>query len=677
VVSVLRGFLRVLVVWLGLASSVTAHAQAALIPVEDFFRKPVLSRPQLSPSGDRVGMLMPGPDGRMVLAVADVRTPQRRVGIARFDDADIGGFAWVNDKRLVFTAIDLQSPLAEQWGGGLYAVDVDGNEFMHLIARSYFISEGVFGGVANRPLRSDHVLRSVLPGQGDDVLIERRSQTRHDDRMSTPMLLNTRTRATRRLLAEVPENAVAWVYDRQGKPAAVTTVTNDGLARTLWRQADERWVEIARTNAYNPESGSITPLAVDKQRGLWVTANRGDAAGTQGLFSFDVVKRAVADKPLLALDGFDFTVGGFNNSSRLVFDADTQELLGVRYESDAPDTAWLDERMRDLQKHVDALLPGTVNRIRCERCTQAQRLIVTAASDRQSAIHFLLDPAKQGRDSLTLLGAERPWLDTARLATTEFERFAARDGLSIPAYVTKPRTGKGPWPTVVLVHGGPWVRGGHWLFNEDRQFLASRGYLVVEPEFRGSRGYGFNHFKAGWKQWGLAMQDDVTDAARWAVAKGWADEKRIAIAGGSYGGYAAMMGLVKEPELFRAGINWVGVTDIDLNYSIDWSDFSNEWKLYGMPRLVGDREKDRAQLDRTSPLKRAAEIRSPVLMAYGSEDRRVPLPHGEKMRDALRSAGKVEVEWVVYDQEGHGFLLPKNNVDFWNRVERFLAKHLQ
>ena len=263
------------------------------------------------------------------------------------------------------------------------------------------------------------------------------------------------------------------------------------------------------------------------------------------------------------------------------------------------------------------------------------------------------------------------------MAEQDLLRIKSRDGLEFPVYVTKPH-GKGPWPAVVLVHGGPYVRGTTWGWHPDSQFLASRGYLVVEPEYRGSTGYGDRLFRAGLKQWGLKMQDDITDATRWAVAQGLADPKRLVIAGASYGGYATMMGLVKEPDLYRAGINWVGVTDIDLMYSIDWSDFDGSvWQRYGMPRLVGDRGADKAQLEATSPLKRAAEITKPVLMAYGTKDFRVPLPHGTKMRDALKAAGKVEVEWVEYEEEGHGWLLEKNNVDFWGRVERFLAKHVR
>ena len=201
---------------------------------------------------------------------------------------------------------------------------------------------------------------------------------------------------------------------------------------------------------------------------------------------------------------------------------------------------------------------------------------------------------------------------------------------------------------------------------------------MIQPEFRGSQGYGDKLFKAGWRQWGLSMQDDVTDATRWAIAQGMADPRRIAIAGGSYGGYATMMGLVKEPELYRAGMNWVGVTDIGLMYEIGWSDFMGEkWMRYGMPKMIGDPVKDAAQLSATSPLQQAARIKQPVLMAYGELDFRVPLPHGVKMRDALLKAGNNNVEWVEYEGEGHGWMLLKNRIDFYTRIENFLAKNLK
>jgi dipeptidyl aminopeptidase/acylaminoacyl peptidase len=255
--------------------------------------------------------------------------------------------------------------------------------------------------------------------------------------------------------------------------------------------------------------------------------------------------------------------------------------------------------------------------------------------------------------------------------------YAARDGLQIPAYLTLPQGKSGKnLPLVVLVHDGPYFRGATWGWDPRVQFLASRGYAVLQPEFRGSAGFGFKHFQAGWKQWGLAMQDDIADGARWAIAQGIADPKRICIAGASYGGYATLMGLAKDPDLFRCGVEWVGVTDINLMFKSDWrNDLSEEWKQYGMPVLIGDPVKDAQQIKDTSPVNLASRIRQPLLMAYGGVDRRVPIAHGQNLRDALRPYND-KVEWIEYGEEGHGWRLVKNRLDFWTRVEKFLDANI-
>jgi dipeptidyl aminopeptidase/acylaminoacyl peptidase len=256
--------------------------------------------------------------------------------------------------------------------------------------------------------------------------------------------------------------------------------------------------------------------------------------------------------------------------------------------------------------------------------------------------------------------------------------YDARDGLRIPAWLTLPRSGGKKLPLVVLVHGGPWVRGGEWEWDPEAQFLASRGYAVLEPEFRGSSGFGSTLYRAGWKQWGLKMQDDITDGTRWAIDNGYADPKRICIAGASYGGYATLMGLIKEPKLYQCGVEWVGVSDINLMYNGSWfysSDITDDFKRYGMPTLIGDQQKDAEQLKATSPLLRASEVRQPLLMAYGGADTRVPLPHGTKFYKAVKQTNP-SVEWIEYEDEGHGWRAPQNRIDFWGRVEKFLSKHI-
>jgi dipeptidyl aminopeptidase/acylaminoacyl peptidase len=174
------------------------------------------------------------------------------------------------------------------------------------------------------------------------------------------------------------------------------------------------------------------------------------------------------------------------------------------------------------------------------------------------------------------------------------------------------------------------------------------------------------------------MQHDVADGARWAIAQGIADPKRICIAGASYGGYATLMGLVNDPDLYKCGVNWVGVTDINLMYTGTWfgeSDASTDWKEYGMPELIGDPVKDAAQLKATSPIEQAARIKQPILLAYGGSDRRVPISHGRKFYDAVKATNR-NVQWVEYPEEGHGWHLEKNRIDFWTRVEKFLDKNI-
>lgn len=656
---------------LTLAPGVQAAKPAgATINVRDFFRSPAAASPKLSPSGQKIAMLIPGEQGRMTLGVADISTPTRFVGIARFSDADIANFGWVNDKRLYFSAVDLQSPVGDQVAPGLFAVDVDGSDFTKLIRRR---SDVRTMGASDRNLLPEwNLFHSAANDGSDDVFISRHDVFSGSEEARTAILrLDTRTRAVRNITpVGSPEKVMQWLLDRRGEPRVAVTNDSGTKGRVLWRTpSNNEWTVVSRFDVYEPKPDSWTPLAIDSSEQLYVSAiEPSTMAGAQTSAVFRLMPKpdAPLDKPLLSLKGYDF-------EGKVLIDAGTGKTLGIRYLTDAIGVAWFDPDMKAVQQDVDKQLDGTVNYLTCDYCSQARHLIVTAYSDRQSPVHFLYERATR---KLQLLAASRPWLDSARMAEQDFVRVKARDGQEFPVLVTRPQ-GKGPWPTVVLVHGGPFVRGEQWGFDPDAQFLASRGYLVVQPEFRGSTGYGHTLFKAGWKQWGLTMQDDVTDATRWAIQQGLADPKRVAIAGASYGGYATMMGLAKEPELYKAGINWVGVTDISMMYDVGWSDFmGGKWMRYGMPKMIGDPEGDATQLRATSPLRQAARIKQPVLMAYGSEDLRVPLPHGVKMRDALQAAGNKDVEWRVYEGEGHGWMLEENKIDFWTRVEKFLARHL-
>ncbi|MGM9481955.1 alpha/beta hydrolase family protein [Roseateles sp. NT4] len=629
-------------------------------PISAFFKRPAARAPKLSPSGRYLAIQAAGKDDRIWLAVLDLQNLQAPKFIAGFNDADISTHHWIGEDRLVFDISDSPDGTTRVYGQGLWGVDRDGSNLRPLIRTgSRLLTNATL--INDRRLDANWVLHSVPPTlDGTEVIVLRRR--RYGEREATGVQLarlDTKTGLSRTLSEGIPDHTIHWLLDWRGQPRILET-QNQGRSRLFRRDEAGRW-----QFWYDDD-----PEARKRPFPTWLGPD-GLMLGEQGYGGYDTVFRLDPDsgradgEPLISTPGYDFT-------GRVITEPGSGRLLGVRFETDAPGTVWLDKTMQARQADIDARLPGSVNLIECLRCLEASHLVVTALSDKRPPLYYLYKPADK---ELQPLAGTRADLPPAAMGQRDYHRIRARDGLELPVLVTQPAGGvKAATPTVVLVHGGPYVRGTHWAWSSHAQFLASRGYLVLEPEFRGSTGYGFKHFQAGWKQWGLAMQDDIADTLAWAVKQGWADPKRACIMGASYGGYAALMGAVTQGDLFKCAINWVGVTDIGLLSSINWSDMSDEWKDYGMKRLVADPDTDAAQMRKTSPLARASEIRIPLLMAYGGEDYRVPLKHGTDMKAALRA--DQPLEWVVYADEGHGWFNLKTNEDFWGRVERFLGRHI-
>ena len=430
------------------------------------------------------------------------------------------------------------------------------------------------------------------------------------------------------------------------------------------RQADGTWVERARFDSYALGGADlyVHSIAVDGQ--AYATQAGTDAARSRGFYRLDLETGKTDAHPLLDAPGFDL-------NPELIANHRTHKVIGAHIRTDADSTVWFDPEYKALQDKVDALLPGLVNRIDVAECGCAQRVLVTSSSDRQPPMYFLFD---RTGGTLTPIGSARPQIQARQMAMTDFYRIKTRDGLEIPVWVTKPH-GKGPFPAVVLVHGGPWVRGWDWEWEPESQFLAAHGYVVIRPEFRGSTGYGGKLFEAGFKQWGLKMQDDIADATRWASAQGLADAKRTCIAGASYGGYATLMGLVRNGDLYQCGVAWSAVTDINLMFDITWSDFAMQYKKFGMPALVGDQDKDAEQFKLTSPIAQAAHINRPLLLAHGGVDQRVPIDHAIKLKRVLESRG-APLTWIEYADEGHGWYKPANRIDFYDRMVKFLGANI-
>ena len=431
-----------------------------------------------------------------------------------------------------------------------------------------------------------------------------------------------------------------------------------------WRDTkDAPWRSLAKFPSLRQ---GFVPDFVDTGGKLYVVSQSGSR--TSVLKRFDFTDNKVEDASLVSTPGFDF--GG-----QVLSDVATGRPLGVRVETDAESTIWFDPRMKALQKIADDRFPGRINRLSCTRCDGDAVVLNFSYSDQDPGSYWIYRTSASVWEPV---GKVRPDIDPRTMATLDFQRIKARDGEDLPVWVTQTKLAKGapPPPAVILVHGGPWVRGTYWHWNPEAQFLASRGYVVIEAEYRGSTGFGDSHFRKGFKAWGTTMQDDVADAVQWAAGKGLIDGKRVCIAGASYGGYAVLMGLIRHPESYRCGVAWVAVTDPRLRYVEDTaSDSSNEVRSYSLPTLVGDPVQDAELLKAATPVARAAEIRAPVLMAFGREDRRVPLENGTLIRQAMKDAGH-DPEYVVYDGEGHGWLKTANEVDWWTRVERFLDKNL-
>ncbi|WP_343728399.1 prolyl oligopeptidase family serine peptidase [Duganella sp.] len=657
-----------------LAASLTSLAARAAEPppASAFFENSRFGDPQLSPSGRYLATRVSMPGERDRLSVINLADMSVKVA-ASFGDADIAYFEWVNDNRLVFNSTDRRISYSDdRLAPGLFAVNRDGSGFRQLTRTSYREGDQADTGslLKDRMLDWNHFLLGQ-PGRqdSDEVYIVRDQYNASYTEITNHVLLRLNTVTGRTVTANSPGRASSWLLDQQGEPRLA--INDLGKRHEVYLRNGDTWNKLLDSEAYG--SSSFHPVGFGPDGTLYVAARRN--SDKTALYRYDLARQQTAAEPLVGMDDYDFLpdMGGADEDSLVVRD---NKLVGVRYSADVQGVAWLDAKGKALQDKVDQLLPGLVNLITLPRRPEVPWVLVTSYSDVQPLVYLIYNT---DTGKLAKIGGNHQAIRPEQMGRQELVRYKARDGLNIPTLITYPRgAAKKNLPLVLLVHGGPYVHGSDWGWNADAQFLASRGYMVMEPAYRGSTGYGWRHFHSGWKQWGLKMQDDIADGARWAIAQGLADGKRVCIAGASYGGYATLMGLVNDPELYKCGVNWAGVTDIKLMYTGAWSavsDLSDRWKALGMPLLVGDLQKDAAQLDATSPLVQAARIRQPLLMAYGGDDRRVPLYHGEKFLAAVKAVNP-NVEWIVYEKEGHGWRLPENRIDFWTRVEKFLDKQI-
>lgn len=639
---------------LGAAISVTPKVKADEIPVETLFRRAQYSRMELSPDGKLLAAVVSA-QGRDNLAVIDLDKQGAKL-VTNFEQADTVEFHWVSNNRLVFRVANAKEAIGSARYYGWYAANADG-QYMRRLAEPACLCQHKPAGAE---LLTDFEYLGRAPGGDDEIIIAawERGYTR-----SSVYRLNARTGVKKLISLNSPPNPIRWVTDGAGV-LRVAYGYDNGVV-TVWYRDDDKspWTKLASGDDVSLDF-HVIGFDYDNKT-LYVSAHNGkDKAG---IYIFDTEKRAFKEAflehPLIDLRSLQFSSNG-------------HKLLGARFEADRPVAVWIDADMDRLQKTVDKALPDTFNRLSVAE-DNPKRALVLAYSDRDPGRFYLLDTEKL---ALEELGASRPWIKPEQMSQRRFVRYLARDGTEIPAWLTLPNGTSGKnLPLLIDIHGGPWVHGFRWGFDSEAQFFASRGYAVLQPEFRGSTGYGRWLYRSSFKQWGLAMQDDIADGAKWLIKEGIVNKDRICLYGGSYGGYATLWGLVKDPDFYKCGVAFVAVTDIGLVYDIAWSDTaqsSYKWLEYGARITIGDPDKDREKLMAVSPLYNVAKLKAPILLAYGAADERVPLKHGTEFREALDKNGK-KYEWVVYDDEGHGFNKDDNRFDFYRRVDTFLKKYLQ
>lgn len=473
-------------------------------------------------------------------------------------------------------------------------------------------------------------------------------------------VVNART-GERRPLKHPSGRASNWAFDKNGEPRAVSVASSsfwrDDTTLTNWYKPrpDGEWVKLAE---FKITDDIWFPLYMqEREHTLTITSRIG--RDTYAIFDYDTQTHTIGEMQAGHPQQDILGVGGVEQAS---FERVTTGGL-------LPQQVWLDPAWAGAQQSIDQALPNRINQLSGD---PKKNVLVFSYSATDPGSWYLIDMRK---GNMREFATAKPSVKEASMRPVEITQYRAADGLTIPAFLTRPQDTGGPQPTVVLIHGGPTARD-YWRWNAEVQILASHGYVVFQPQFRGSSGFGKKFEQAGYGQWGLAMQDDITAGVQDLIARGISDPKRICIVGASYGGYAALWGLAKTPQLYRCGVSFAGVADIEYMFR-DGSD-SNRNKIgrQFLQSQVGDLNANKEQFDSVSPLKHADRIQAPVLLMHGDEDVRVPISHGKKMRRALEALNK-PVQWQEFEEEGHGLVYVRNQRLYYETLLNFLDKNTQ
>lgn len=613
-----------------------------LITVEDFFSPPVRTAATISPDGTRIAYLAPWKN-RLNVWIENLDGDTEPRCVTADETRSVYIYRWTHDCRWLLYLQD--SGGDENWH--IYRVDLEHPE-------NPAVDLTPFPGV-----RSDFDLLKGRPGKAMVQLNKR------DPQLFDAYELDIAT-GELSLLAENPGTVIGWMCSQHGD-LFTSVLTADGDVELSQWDTDTKSLRPIKTYDGTDYPVGIHPVTITPDgAGIWLGSNHGtDRTRLARLDVATGVETEVDSHP-----SFDLAAQ-MVLPSPLILSERTGELIGARYYGDRQVIHALDADFAAVLQNLTELSAGDLGAISSD--SSGQRWVVNFMHDRDPWVTYFYDHTT---GESRMLFRPYPNLNPDVLAPMTPVTITARDGLDLHSYLTLP-VGVDPveLPLVLLVHGGPWSRDV-WAYQPDVQMLANRGYAVLQVNFRGSTGYGKAFTKAAIGEFAGKMHDDLIDAVDWAVKQGYADRDRVGIFGGSYGGYAALVGVTFTPDVFAAAIDYVGISSL-ANFMRTLPNVARPFLATNWHMYVGDPSDPAQEADMLarSPITRVEQIRTPLLVVQGANDSRVVQAESDNLVEALRTRG-VEVEYMVKDDEGHGFLNPDNQIDMYRAVERFLAEHL-
>lgn len=629
-------------------------AVAAGVNVAAYTKKDDFQGLEISPNGEYLAATVPLED-RTMLVVID-RTSMKVIGnFTPPKNNHVQDFRWANTERLLIELSrkigSLETP---RLTGELVAMNADGSATELLLGHR--TDDGGLGTHIKPKKDNDRVWGVPIDGPAFNersVLISTQVYGSNDPYSNAERMDLYNGRLMR--VASAPLRGARFSADNAGVVRFASGADSQNVRHLFYRSGDDAGWETIDVDSGDglfeypvgfSADNTIAYLRVEMPK------------GPDAIVALDLQTRKRTE--VLRDDDTDPALILYRNNTRVP--------IGAMFVDGRPRTAYFDATAAEarLQRSLEAAFAGSAV-IVTSQTSDGQLALVQVFSDRNPGDYYLFD-VKNLKAQHVL--ASRQWFDPDQTASMKPVRIRARDGLMLHGYVTTPKGSEGKaLPMVVMPHGGPFGIQDTWGFDTEAQMLADAGYAVLQLNYRGSGGYGRSYQSAGGREWGGKMQDDLTDATHWAVAEGIADARRICLYGGSYGGYASLMGVAKEPDLYRCAAGYVGVYDLPKMQLDDkrtvwrWGNWSAEW--------VGKAE----DLGAVSPNRIANRIKVPVFLAAGGEDERAPIEHSRMMERALRDAG-VPVETLYYSNEGHGFYIEAHRREFYTRLLAFLSRNL-